>query len=136
MSGTRTSTHQTEIFVDPKVPLVRITREFDVPQFAATIKHLKDGVKGFTISAAVKNIEGWETTLEKVEAPGVKTIVKDLESLKKHLQAKEINGAQVKALVAKLAKETVTIAGKSDSKNAEKIKHLGEALTEAADKED
>ena len=40
-----------------------------MPQFAATIKHLKEGVKGFTISAAVKNIEGWETTLEKIEAP-------------------------------------------------------------------
>jgi uncharacterized protein YndB with AHSA1/START domain len=28
---TTTSTHQTEITVDPKVPLVRITREFDAP---------------------------------------------------------------------------------------------------------
>ena len=28
---TTSSTHQTEITVDPKVPLVRITREFDVP---------------------------------------------------------------------------------------------------------
>ena len=34
-----------------------------MPQFAATIKHIEDGVKGFTISAAVKNIEGWEDTL-------------------------------------------------------------------------
>ena len=39
----------------------------------------------------------------------------------------------MKALVAKLGKETVTIAGKSDSKNAEKIKELGEALTGAAE---
>ena len=103
-----------------------------MPQFAATIKHLKDGVKGFTIAAAVKNIEGWEATLEKIEAPGAKTIIKDLENLKKHLHAKEINGDQVKALIVKLGKETVTIAGKSDSKNAEKIKELGEALTHAA----
>ena len=28
---TTTSTHETEISVDPKVPLVRITREFDAP---------------------------------------------------------------------------------------------------------
>ena len=104
-----------------------------MPQFDATIKHLKDGVKGFTISAAVKNIEGWEATLEKVEASGVKTIVHDLESLKKHLQADEIDGEAVKKLMLKLGKETVTIAGKSDSKNAEKIKHLGEAVTEAAE---
>ena len=104
-----------------------------MPQFDATIKHLKDGVKSFTVNAAVKNIEGWEATLEKVEAPGTKTIIKDLESLKKHLHAKEIDGEAVKRLVIKLGKETVTIAGKSDSKNAEKIKALGEALTEAAD---
>ena len=105
-----------------------------MPQFDATIKHLKEGVKGFTISAAVKNIEGWEATLEKLETSGVKTIVKDLESLKKHLQAKEIDGDAIKKLMLKLGKETVTIASKADSKNAEKIKHLGEAMTEAADK--
>ena len=106
-----------------------------MPQFDSTIKHLKDGVKGFTINAATKNIEGWEATLEKVEAPGVKTIIKDLESLKKHLHAKEIDGEAVKKLIAKLGKETVTIAGKSDSKNAEKIKALGEALSESAETE-
>ena len=106
-----------------------------MPQFDSTIKHIKDGVKGFTITAAVKNIEGWEATLEKVEAPGVKTIIKDLESLKKHLHAKEIDGEAVKKLIAKLGKETVTIAGKSDGKNAEKIKSLGEALSESAETE-
>lgn len=103
-----------------------------MPQFASTIKHIQDGVKSFTIAAAVKNIEGWETTLEKVEATGVKTIVKDLESLKKHLHADPIDGEAVKKLIAKLGKETVTIAGKAEGKSAESIKALGEALTEAA----
>ncbi len=51
-----------------------------MPQFASTIKHIKDGVKSFTVAAAVKNIEGWEATLEKVEVAGTKTIIKDLES--------------------------------------------------------
>ena len=104
-----------------------------MPQFDATIKHIKDGVKGFTVSAAVKNIEGWEATLEKVEAPAAKAIVKDLESLKKLLQADSLNGAAIQKLMAKLGKETVAIAGKSDSKNAEKIKTLGEAIASAAD---
>ncbi len=104
-----------------------------MPQFDATIKHLKEGVKGFTVAAAVKNIEGWEATLEKVEAPAAKAIVKDLENLKKHLQADKIDGGQIKKLVLKLGKETVTIAGKSDSKNAEKIKALGTALSHAAE---
>ena len=106
-----------------------------MPQFAATIKHIKDGVKSFTISAAVKNIEGWEATLEKVEASGAKTIIKDLENLKKHLHAEKIDGEAVKKLVAKLGKETVTIAGKAEGKNAEKIKELGEALSQAAEQE-
>ena len=104
-----------------------------MPQFAATIKHLKEGVKGFTISAAVKNIEGWETTLEKVEVTGVKTLHGDLDKLKKLLQADEIDGGKVKALLLKLGKETVTIAGRSDSKDAERIKELGEALTHMAE---
>lgn len=104
-----------------------------MPQFDATIKHIKDGVKGFTVAAAVKNIEGWEATLETVEAPAAKAIIKDLESLKKHLQADKINGGQIKKLVLKLGKETVAIAGKSEGKNADKIKVLGEALSQAAE---
>jgi hypothetical protein len=104
-----------------------------MPQFDATIKHIKDGVKSFTIAAATKNIEGWEATLEKLETPGVKGIVRDLESLKKHLHAKELDGEAIRKLVAKLGKETVTLAGKADGKNAEKIKALGEALTAASE---
>ena len=104
-----------------------------MPQFDATIKHLKDGVKGFTVSAAVKNIEGWEATLEKLDSPGAKAIVKDLENLKKHLHAKELDGGAIKKLVAKLGKETVAIAGKSEGANAGKIKALGEALEQASE---
>ncbi len=104
-----------------------------MPQFDATIKHIKEGVKSLTISTAVKNIEGWEATLEKLDVSGVKTIIKDLESLKKHLHAKELDGEAIRKLVAKLGKETVTIAGKAESKNAEKVKALGEALAEAAE---
>ena len=104
-----------------------------MPQFDATIKHLKDGVKGFTVAAAVKNIEGWEASLEAVESPAAKTIVKDLEALKKHLQSDKINEGQIQKLVLKLGKETVAIAGKTEGKSAEKIKALGEALSHVAE---
>ncbi|MGI3777075.1 MAG: hypothetical protein ACRYGC_07240 [Janthinobacterium lividum] len=107
-----------------------------MPQFDATIKHIKDGLKGFTIAAATKNIEGWEATLEKIDSPAAKAIVKDLENLKKHLHADPIHAEQVRKLVLKLGKETVAIASKTDSKNAEKIKALGEALTSAAESAD
>ena len=104
-----------------------------MPQLDATIKHLKEGVKGFTVSAAVKNIEGWEATLEKLDTPAAKTIVKDLESLKQHLQADKTNGGQIKKLVMKLGKETVAIGGKTEGKDADRIKALGEALGHVAE---
>ncbi|WP_428374237.1 hypothetical protein [Lichenicoccus sp.] len=103
-----------------------------MPQFDATIKHLREGIKSMTVSAAVKNIEGWEATLEKVEEPAAKTIVKDLESLKKHLHAKELDSEAIRKLVVKLGKETASIGKKTDGKNANKIQALGEALGHAA----
>lgn len=104
-----------------------------MPQLDATIKHLKEGVKGFTVSAAVKNIEGWEASLEKVDSPAAKTIIKDLESLKQHLQAEKPNGGQIQKLVMKLGKETVAIGGKTEGKDAERLKVLGEALSHVAE---
>ncbi len=106
-----------------------------MPKFDATIKALKAGAKSLTVNAAVKNIEGWEADLESLEVTGIKTLIKDLEHLKKELQKPEIDGEAVKKLIAKLGKETVTIAGRVDGKGAEKVKALGEALTEAADAE-
>ncbi len=104
-----------------------------MPQLDATIKHLKEGVKSMTVSAAVKNIEGWEASLEKLEETGAKTIVKDLESLKKHLHAKEPDHEAIRKLMLKLGKETVTIGKKTEGKDATRIQALGEALNHAAE---
>jgi hypothetical protein len=104
-----------------------------MPTYDATIKALKAGAQKMTVNAAVKNIESWEATLEKLEVTGVKTIVKDLESLKKQLHKPEIDGEAVRKLIAKLGKETVTIAGRVEGKSAEKVKSLGEALTSASE---
>ncbi|WP_439598830.1 hypothetical protein [Falsiroseomonas sp.] len=103
-----------------------------MPQFAATIKHITEGVKGFTISAAVKNIEGWEKTLESVETPGAKGIVRDLERLKKLIQSEEIDGEAVKKLVGALGDATVKMAGRAEGAKAEQIKNLGDALNKSA----
>ncbi len=104
-----------------------------MPQFDSTIKHLAEGVKGFTAAAATKNIEGWEATLEKVDSPAAKTIVKDLEALKKHLHADKQDGEAIRKLMAKLGKETVAMAKKTEGKDAEKTQALGEALSHAAE---
>jgi hypothetical protein len=104
-----------------------------MPQFDATIKHLKEGLKGFTVAAATRNIEGWEETLGKLDAPGAKAIVRDLENLKKHLHADPIDGDAVRKLVAKLGHETVTLASKAEGDKSSKVKSLGEALTHASE---
>lgn len=104
-----------------------------MPKYDATLKALKAGVRSMTVKAAVKNIDGWEAELEKVEVAGVKTLLKDLETLKKRLQEEEIDGDAVRKLLAKLGKETVTIAGRADGKDAGKIKGIGEALTAGAE---
>ncbi len=67
-----------------------------------------------------------------METPGAKGIVRDLERLKTLIQADAIDGESVKELCVKLGKSTVTIAGKAESRNAEKGKQLGEALSKAA----
>jgi hypothetical protein len=103
-----------------------------MPQFAATVRHIAEGVKGFTITAAVKNIEGWEETLGKVETPGAKGIVRDLERLRKLIQSDDIDGDAVRKIIARLGEETVTMAGKADEPKGGRIKELGEALTAAA----
>ena len=54
----------------------------------------------------------------------------------KHLQKQEIDGEAVRKLISNLGKETVTIAGRTEGKNAEKVKPLGEALTDAAESQD
>lgn len=102
-----------------------------MPQFASTIKHLNEGVKGFTIAAAVKNIEGWEGALSAMETPGAKGMVRDLERLRKLIQAEPVDGEAVKTLVGKLGAATVKLAGHAEGAKAEKVKQLGEALVAA-----
>ncbi len=97
-----------------------------------TLEAVKGGVQSFTIEKAVANIEGWEEYLSKHDHEGVKKVVQDLGKLKKALQAKEIDGAAVKKLVAALGKETVAVAGDEKNANATHIRELGEALSGAA----
>ncbi len=101
-------------------------------RFESTLHAIKGGVKSFTIDKATQNIEGWEDYLSKHDHEGVKKVVQDLGKLKKLLHSKEIDGAKVKELVAKLGKDTVAVAGSEQNANAKHIRELGEALTEAA----
>ena len=101
-------------------------------RFETTLKALKEGAKSMTIEKATSNIEGWEEYLSKHDHEGVKRVVTDLGKLKKLLHAGELDGEAIKALVQKLGKETVAVAGEEDTTSANHIRELGEALEGAA----
>ena len=100
-------------------------------RFETTLKAIKEGAKSFTIEKATTNIEGWEDYLSKHDHAGVKRVVQDLGKLKKLLHAGELDGEAIKALVQKLGKETVAVAGDAETADAKHIRDLGEALSTA-----
>ena len=97
-------------------------------RFTTLINALEKGLESLKTDAAVKQIEYWENELKSVEVAGVKGLSHDLESLKKKLQADEVDGQAVKALLAKIGGETARIAGRTDDKTQAKLKEVGEKL--------
>ena len=100
--------------------------------YAPTLEAFKKGITRMSVSAAVKNIEGWEEKLESTEVSGSKTILRDLGALKKALQANEPDGERICELMSRLGTQTTSIAEKAD-RDGEKLTQLGEALTEASE---
>jgi hypothetical protein len=101
-------------------------------RFTTTLNALKQGAKSFTIEKATANIEGWEDYLSKHDHEGVKKVVQDLGKLKKLLHAGELDGEAIKTLIHKLGKDTIAVAGDSETATSTHIKELGEALSNAA----
>jgi hypothetical protein len=101
-------------------------------RFTTTLHAIQQGAKSFTVEKAVSNIEGWEEYLSKHEHEGVKKVVQDLGKLKKLLQAEKLDGQAIKGLVNKLGKDTVAVAGESETATSTHIKELGDALSHAA----
>ena len=100
-------------------------------RFQTTLAAIKQGAKSFSIEKATTNIEGWEEYLSKHDHEGVKKVVQDLGKLKKLLHAPQLDGEAIKTLLQKLGKDTVAVAGDSDSATSAHIKELGEALAAA-----
>ena len=100
-------------------------------RFATTLEAIKHGAKSLTVDQATKNIEGWEEYLSKHDHEGVKKVVQDLGKLKKLLHAPQLDGVAIKTLVQKLGKDTIAVAGDSQTATSAHIKELGEALASA-----
>lgn len=101
-------------------------------KFAATTNAINRGLENTKADKGAHLVEDWETALADLDVPGSKGIARDLAALRKQLERDEPNGERVQALLHRLGQATVKIADRAD-KNGDKIRALGEALTEAGD---
>ncbi len=103
-------------------------------KFAATMNAVNKGLDELKPAKGADLIEDWETALSDVDVAGTKGIARDLAALRKQLEKGEPDSERVLALVNRLGQATTKIAEKAD-KNGDKLKALGEALTEAGDED-
>lgn len=101
-------------------------------KFAGTMNAINRGLADTKGPKGADMIEDWETALSDVDVPGAKGILRDLGALRKQLEKDSPDEDRVYALLARLGEATAKIADKSD-KSPDKLKALGEALSEAGE---
>ena len=101
-------------------------------KFAGTLNAVNRGLDSTKPAKGAEMIEDWETALSDLDLPGSKGILRDLASLRKQLERDEPDADRVHALLHRLGVATTKIADRAD-KSQDKLKTLGEALTEAGE---
>ncbi len=101
-------------------------------KFAGTMNAINRGLDATKPDKGADMIEDWEAALAELDTPGAKGILRDLGSLRKQLEKSEPDADRVHALLHRLGTATTKIADKAD-KSQDKLKALGEALTEAGE---
>jgi len=101
-------------------------------KFAGTMNAINRGLDTTKATKGADMIEDWEAALADVETSGAKGILRDLGSLRKQLERDAPDADRVHALLHRLGAATTKIADKADAQQ-EKLKALGEALTEAGE---
>lgn len=101
-------------------------------KFAGTINALNRGIDSTKPDKGADMIEDWEAALADIDTPGAKGILRDLGSLRKQLEREAPDADRVHALLHRLGTATSRIAEKAET-NQEKLKTLGEALTESGE---
>ena len=95
-------------------------------KFADTIH----SVEKANAKTGATHVDEWIKELGKLDTPGAKGILHDLEALSKQLAADKPDAARVVKLLGSLGEATTKIADRADS-SGDKLKQLGTALTEA-----
>lgn len=103
-------------------------------KFAGTMNAVNRGLESTKPAKGADMVEDWEAALAEIDVPGAKGIARDLGALRKALEKDSPDGARVLDLVHRLGAATTKIADKAPS-NGDKLKALGEALSEAGDEQ-
>jgi hypothetical protein len=101
-------------------------------KFAGTMNAINRGLEDTDATKGANMVEDWEAALAEVDTPGAKGILRDLGALRKQLEKDAPDGERIHALLHRLGVATTKIAEKAD-KSQDKLKALGEALTEAGE---
>jgi uncharacterized protein YmfQ (DUF2313 family) len=101
-------------------------------KFAGTMNAINRGLDATKPAKGADMVEDWEAALADLDVTGAKGILRDLASLRKQLEKDAPDADRVHALLHRLGAATTKIADKADT-NGEKLKALGEALTEAGE---
>ena len=103
-------------------------------KFAGTMNAINRGLDDTKASKGADIVEDWEAALADIDVPSAKGILRDLGALRKQLEKGEPDADRVHALLHRLGAATTKIADKAE-KSQEKLKALGEALTEAGEEQ-
>ena len=103
-------------------------------KFAGTMNAINRGLESTKPAKGATMVEDWEAALAEVDTPGAKGILRDLASLRKQLEKSEPDSDRVHDLLHRLGAATTKIADKAD-KQQDKLKALGEALSEAGEEQ-
>ncbi|MEG3082145.1 hypothetical protein U1707_00685 [Sphingomonas sp. PB2P12] len=101
-------------------------------KFAGTMNAINRGLDATKPAKGADMVEDWESALAEIDTPGAKGILRDLAALRKQLEKGEPDADRVHALLHRLGTATTKIADKAE-KSQDKLKTLGEALTEAGE---
>jgi len=101
-------------------------------KFAGTMNAINRGLDSTKPAKGADIVEDWEAALADIDTPGAKGILRDLTSLRKQLEKGEPDADRIHTLLHRLGTATTKIAEKAD-KSQDKLKALGEALTEAGE---
>ena len=101
-------------------------------RFAATQHALEKGLNQTSPQAGIKAIDDWVEQLNGIDKRGTKGLAGDLERLKRELEREQPREENVLKLVGKLGAATTKLADQAEAANQQKLRELGEGLTNAA----